>query len=151
MKINTYWFCFAVAFGVIALLPVLFISVQPRSPKSLNILASAYFLDSFDQSWKNGQFLFHVIAASTLATGSTLIIQTKSKQHTTTSRLSVRHLLILTAAIAVTLSAISQLSGSVSFWVGSMMPFAGYALTTYAVGWFFGSPKGVLDEDGPNR
>ena len=147
MKINTYWFCFAVAFGVFALLPVLYICVQPRSPRSLNILASAYFLDAFDASWKNRQFLVHVITASALAAMSSLIMQSKSNRHKTTTRLSVRHLFVLTAAIAVTLSAVSKLGGSVSSWVGSMVPFLGYAISTYSIGWRYRSRDKVLDSD----
>lgn len=136
MKTNTYWFCFAITFGIISLLPVFYISYQPRGAKSLNILASAYFLHVFDQRWRDGIFLSHVIAATIFATLAALFIQLRSHEHRNATRTSLRHFFFLTAIIAILLAACSLLSDSVAYRVGAIIPFVGYAISTYSIGWF---------------
>ena len=133
MKINTYWFCFAVTFGCVAILPVFYISVQPSSPKSLNIFAAGYALDSFDQSWKDWLFLVQVITASAIALISAVASHWISERHKTTTRATLMQLLVLTAIIAAVLAAFSVFSATMA--CCSLIPFGAYALSIYLIGW----------------
>ncbi len=134
MKISTYWFCFVIAFAVLCLLPVFYISIQPRSPISLNILASAYFLHTFDESWKTWIFVTHLLVASIIAIVATQIVQGKSERSQTSTRISLRHLLFLTATVAAILAVLSQLNVPTLCRAGLLIPFVCYAVSIYLLG-----------------
>ena len=136
MKINTHWFCFAIAFAGISLLPVLHIKIQPNSPRSLNILATGYFLHSYNELHSAWILFGHLLVASVIAIAVAAIIQRKFVKHKSPATISLRHSMALTAIVAAMLAALTHLDASVPCKIGALAPFAGYAASTYLTGLF---------------
>jgi hypothetical protein len=93
-RIPTYWFCFALAFGIVALIPI-----WPTLGGTRVILASAY-VAPVGSPWK-AALIGHTLAATILAAVGTIVLHQRSRDHRVAPTFSIRTLLIQMAVCGV--------------------------------------------------
>ena len=98
MKVPTYWFCFLVAFGLVALMPFWQLRIGRRNVQSTIILANAY-RGMWDLPWKP-TLIGHIAVATTIASVVTVILHCRSAKHQVAHSFGLRTLMMLTVVCA---------------------------------------------------
>ena len=133
MKVPTYWFCFTLSFGLLALAPVWYFRIGRWPEKSLHMLAVAYDHHAFDANWRLWAFAGHIILATAIAAALTLAIHNFFIPNQTSSTASLKFWFTMTTLIAVFFALWKSLDVSMQ-WAGiSAIPLLGYGLSSSVI------------------
>lgn len=97
LRIPTFWFCFAVAFGLLSLIPVwhrrVVVDHQGTVADLRLIVANAYLGEKLP--WQE-TLVVHTFAATLLGAAATIVLHLKSRNHRVARTFGIKSILILT-------------------------------------------------------
>jgi hypothetical protein len=107
-RISTYWFCFAIAFGLFALIPVWTIST-PNTPEPQKVILATAYLAPHRLPWRH-TLVVHTMAATLAAAIGTIVLHRTYKNNQVVRTFTIRLLLVLTVLAALAAAVLRHFS-----------------------------------------